>query len=156
LLASILIEAVLSGFRHLLVKIFSDYTIYLIEVASSVTNIAIVTLVFALVFKLLPDARIRWKDVWVGSIVTTILFVIGKNLIGIYLSSSNFSSTYGAAGSLVIILLWIYYSAVIFLIGAEFTKAYSQRVGKAIRPKKNAVKVEKREIEREVKQEESS
>ncbi|MEK6481630.1 YihY/virulence factor BrkB family protein [Catalinimonas sp. 4WD22] len=156
LLASILIEALLSGFRHLLVKIFSDYTIYLIEVASSVTNIAIVTLVFALVFKLLPDARIRWKDVWVGSIVTTILFVIGKNLIGIYLSTSSFSSTYGAAGSLVIILLWIYYSAVIFLIGAEFTKAYSQRVGKAIRPKKNAVKVEKREIEREVKQEEKS
>ncbi len=152
LLASILIEAVLSSFRHLLVRFFSDYTVYLIEITSSITNIAIVTLVFALVFKLLPDAKIRWKDVWVGSIVTTVLFVIGKGLIGIYLSSSNLSSTYGAAGSLVIILLWIYYSAVIFLIGAEFTKAYSQRVGKEIMPKKNAVRVVRKEIEREVKE----
>lgn len=152
LLASILIEAVLGNFRDLLVGFFSDYTVYLMVVASSITNIAIVSLVFALVFKLLPDAKVRWKDVWVGSIVTTILFMIGKNLIGIYLSSSNLSSTYGAAGSLVVLLLWVYYSSVIFLIGAEFTKAYSLRVGKEIIPKKNAVKVIRKEIEREVKE----
>ncbi|WPP49378.1 YihY/virulence factor BrkB family protein [Catalinimonas niigatensis] len=152
LLTTTLIEALLGNFRDLLVRIFSDYIVYLIEVVSSITNIAIVTLVFALVFKLLPDAKVRWKDVWVGSIVTTILFLIGKGLIGVYLSQSNLSSTYGAAGSLVILLLWVYYSAVIFLVGAEFTKAYSLRVGKEIIPKKNAVRVIRKEIEREVKE----
>lgn len=154
LITSILIDTILDGFQDILTRIFSDYTVYLLQIISKVASTTIVTVVFAIMFKLLPDAKVRWKDVWVGAIFTTVLFVIGKELIGIYLGNSSFSSTYGAAGSLVIILVWIYYSAVIFLIGAEFTKAYSQRVGKAIRPKKNAVKVVKREIEREVKQEE--
>ncbi|MDF9795106.1 membrane protein [Catalinimonas alkaloidigena] len=155
LITSILIDTLLDSFEDILTRIFSDYTVYLLQVISKVVSTTIVTVVFAIMFKLLPDAKVRWKDVWVGAIFTTVLFVVGKELIGIYLGNSNFSSTYGAAGSLVIILIWIYYSAVIFLIGAEFTKAYSQRIGKAIRPKKNAVKVVKREIEREVKQEES-
>ncbi|MFP4090560.1 MAG: YihY/virulence factor BrkB family protein [Cyclobacteriaceae bacterium] len=152
LLASILVDTLLDRFSSILELIFSEYTIYLIQLASTATYIAIVTIVFALVFKLLPDARVRWRDVWVGSIVTTILFVIGKELIGIYLGASSFSSTYGAAGSLVIILIWIYYSAVIFLIGAEFTKAYSERVGTQIQPKKNAVRVVRQEVEKEVEQ----
>jgi membrane protein len=150
LLASILVDTILDKFSNLLERLFSEYTIYLIQLASTFTYIAIVTIVFALVFKLLPDAKVRWRDVWVGSIVTTVLFVIGKELIGIYLGASSFSSTYGAAGSLVILLIWIYYSAVIFLIGAEFTKAYSQRIGTEIQPRKNAVKVVKQEVEREV------
>lgn len=152
LLAAILIDTLLGNFGDLLERFLSGYTVYLLQVASTVTYVTIVTVVFSLIFKLLPDARIRWRDAGVGAIVTTALFVIGKELIGVYLGASNFSSTYGAAGSLVVILIWIYYSAVIFLIGAEFTKAYSLRVGKEIRPKKNAVKVVKKEIEREVKE----
>ena len=150
LLSTILIDTLLGSFGQLLENFFSDYTVYLMRVASTVVYISIVTLAFSLVFKLLPDAHVRWRDVSVGAIVTTSLFVIGKELIGMYLGASNFTSAYGAAGSLVIILIWVYYSAVIFLIGAEFTKAYSLRVGKEIVPKKNAVKVVKKEIEREV------
>ena len=151
LLGTIILDTLLSSFGELLENFFSDYTVYLMRVTSTVVYITIVTLVFSLIFKLLPDAHVRWRDVSVGAIFTTALFVIGKELIGVYLGASNFSSAYGAAGSLVVILIWVYYSAIIFLIGAEFTKAYSLRVGKEIRPKKNAVKVIKKEIEREVK-----
>lgn len=152
LLGTIIIDTVLSSFGNLLENFFSGYTVYLMQVTSSAVYVSIVTLVFLLIFKLLPDAQVRWRDVLVGAIVTTALFVVGKELIGVYLGATNFSSAYGAAGSLVVILIWVYYSAVIFLIGAEFTKAYSLRVGKEIRPKKNAVKVVKKEIEREVRE----
>ena len=150
LLVSLLADTVITVSQRFLVQFFSDYTVYLLQTASFILLVALLTLVFTTVFKVLPDARVRWRDVWVGALVTTILFVVGKELIGLYLSSSTLSSTYGAAGSLVLLLIWIYYSAVIFLVGAEFTKVYSQRVGKAIWPRKNAVKVIKKEIERDV------
>ena len=150
LLASLLADTFITVSQQFLVQFFSDYTVYLLQTASFILLVALLTVVFTTVFKVLPDARVRWRDVWVGALVTTILFVIGKELIGLYLSSSTLSSTYGAAGSLVLLLIWIYYSAVIFLVGAEFTKVYSQRVGKAIWPRKNAVKVIKKEIERDV------
>lgn len=150
LLASLLVDTVITVSQRFLVQFFSDYTVYLIQTASFIVLVGLLTIVFTTVFKVLPDARVRWRDVWVGALVTTILFVGGKELIGLYLSSSTLSSTYGAAGSLVLLLIWIYYSAVIFLVGAEFTKVYSQRVGKAIWPRKNAVKVIKKEVERDV------
>ena len=151
LLATLMVDAFLTVAEPYLVQLISDYTVYLLQLASFILLIGLLTIVFTTVFKVLPDAQIRWRDVWVGALVTTILFTLGKELIGIYLGSSTLSSTYGAAGSLVLLLIWIYYSSVIFLVGAEFTKAYSQRVGRAIRPRKNAVKVIKQEIEREVK-----
>ena len=150
LLASLLVDTVITVSQRFLVQFFSDYTVYLIQTVSFIVLVGLLTIVFTTVFKVLPDARVRWRDVWVGALVTTILFVGGKELIGLYLSSSTLSSTYGAAGSLVLLLIWIYYSAVIFLVGAEFTKVYSQRVGKAIWPRKNAVKVIKKEVERDV------
>ena len=150
LLGSLLVDTILTVSQHFLVRFFSDYTVYLLQTASFILLVGLLTIIFTTVFKVLPDARVRWRDVWVGALVTTILFVFGKELIGLYLSSSTLSSTYGAAGSLVLLLIWIYYSAVIFLVGAEFTKVYSQRVGKAIWPRKNAVKVIKKEIERDV------
>lgn len=150
LLASLLVDTFITVSQRFLVRFFSDYTVYLLQTASFVLLVGLLTIVFTIVFKVLPDARVRWRDVWVGALVTTILFVLGKELIGLYLKSSTLSSTYGAAGSLVLLLIWIYYSSVIFLVGAEFTKVYSQRVGKAIWPKRNAVKVIKKEIEREV------
>jgi membrane protein len=151
LLASLLVDTILTVSEPFLVRFFSDYTVYLLQTASFVLLIGLLTTVFTTVFKVLPDARVRWRDVWVGALVTTILFVLGKELIGLYLRSSTLSSAYGAAGSLVLLLVWIYYSSVIFLLGAVFTKIYSQRVGRAIRPKKNAVRVIKKEIEREEK-----
>jgi membrane protein len=85
-----------------------------------------------MIYRILPDVDIEWKDVWVGAIVTSILFTIGKQLIGIYLGYSSSTSVYGAAGSLIIILLWVYYSAQIFFLGAEFTKVYAQRHGSKV------------------------
>jgi len=95
-------------------------------------SIAIITLLFALIFKYLPDAEIAWRDVWVGAFVTAVLFTLGKTLIGLYLGSSAVANSFGAAGSLVILLLWIYYSAQILFFGAEFTQVYANRLGSRI------------------------
>jgi len=89
----------------------------------------IVTVMFAMIYKIMPRVRIAWRDVWTGAIITGILFTIGKYLIGLYIGKSGVSSTFGAAGSLVVILLWVYYSAQIFLLGAEFTWVYAHRFG---------------------------
>jgi membrane protein len=107
---------------------------YIIPVVNSLVFFGIGILLFASLFKTLPDADIAWGDVWVGAAVTSVLFTIGKFGIGFYLSKSTFASPYGAAGSLVILLAFIYYSAQIFFIGAEFTQVYANRYGSKIRP----------------------
>jgi membrane protein len=96
---------------------------------NTVVSIIFITLLFALIFKILPDAPVAWSDVWAGAIVTSLLFTLGKYLIGLYLGQGSVSSAYGAAGSLVIILLWVYYSSQILLFGAEFTRVYAYRFG---------------------------
>ena len=101
-------------------------------------SLAIVTLLFAAMFKELPDAVIAWHDVLIGAAVTSVLFAVGKLLIGLYLGHSSTASTYGAAGSLVVLLLWIYYSAQILFFGAEFTQLYANRYGSKIKPSANA------------------
>jgi len=103
-----------------------------------VVSVAVITMLFALIYKILPDAQIEWADVWTGSVITALLFVIGQALIGIYLARSGTASAYGAAGSLLILLLWIYYSALTLFFGAEFTKVYALRRGKAIGAKPHA------------------
>lgn len=97
-----------------------------------VVSLGVITLLFGMMYKYLPDAKIEWADVWIGSAITALLFVIGQALIGLYLTKSGTASAYGAAGSLLVLLLWIYYSAMILLFGAEFTKKYAERRGKAI------------------------
>lgn len=94
----------------------------------------VVTGLFALIFKLLPDAKVAWRDVWIGAALTSALFTIGKFALGVYLGKSNVASAYGATGSLVLVLLWVYYSAQILLYGAEFTQVYANRVGERILP----------------------
>lgn len=108
------------------------------EVLYFLLALGIITLLFAMLFKVLPDAKIAWGDVWIGAAVTALLFDTGRFLISLYLTSRSFSTTYGAAGSLVVILLWVYYSAQIFLFGAEFTHVYAQRYGSQIVPKSRA------------------
>lgn len=102
---------------------------------------------FAVIFKVLPDAKIKWRDVIKGAIVTAILFIIGRSLIGLYVGKSNIASVYGAAGSIVIILVWVYYTAVILYFGAEFTKIYSIKYGSKITPNDYAVWVKVKEEE---------
>ena len=104
-----------------------------------VVSFGVVTLLFALMFKYLPDVRITWRDVTIGAVLTAALFTVGKFAIGLYLGASTFSSSYGAAGSLVVVLLWFYYTAQILFFGAEFTKIYANRYGSHIRPDENAV-----------------
>ena len=94
----------------------------------------IITGLFALIFKVLPDAHIAWPDVWMGAAITSALFTVGKFAIGLYLGKSNVATGFGAAGSLVIVLVWVYYSAQILLYGAEFTQVYANRVGERIQP----------------------
>ena len=106
-----------------------------------VVSFALITLLFAMIYKVLPDVEIAWRDVWIGAAVTALLFTIGKFLIGLYLANSTVASTYGAAGSLVVLLLWIYYSSQILFLGAEFTQVYATRYGSQIRPSKHAVPV---------------
>jgi membrane protein len=110
-------------------------------------SFGVITLLFAGMFKVLPDAKVGWKDVWVGAVVTALLFVIGKFLIGLYISKSDPGSAFGAAGSLAVLLVWIYYAAVIVLLGAEFTQAWVKMQGRTIEPEEGAIKVVEQTVE---------
>jgi len=118
---------------------FLPYVFFLFNIA---LPFGIVTLLFAMFYKVLPDVRIGWADVWVGALLTAGLFVIGNFLLGFYLSRGSLASVYGAAGSFVVFLLWIYYSVQIFLLGAELTHAYASRLGTKIVPARGAVAIE--------------
>ncbi len=111
---------------------------FILQSINVLLSFAVITGLFALIFKVLPDAHIAWRDVWVGAALTSALFTIGKFAIGLYLGKSNVGSAYGAAGSLVIVLVWVYYSAQILLYGAEFTQVYANRRGERIIPTKDA------------------
>jgi membrane protein len=108
------------------------------QVVNFFASLGIFTLLFAMIFKILPDVKIGWKDVWLGAAVTALLFDLGKYLIGLYLGQSSYSSTYGAAGSFVVLLVWVYYSSLILFFGAEFTKVYANKFGSRIVPAENA------------------
>ncbi|MBZ0293807.1 MAG: YihY/virulence factor BrkB family protein [Anaerolineae bacterium] len=105
----------------------------IIRVLSFIISLLIITVLFALIYKYLPDAHVKWSDVWIGAAFTSILFVIGTSLLGLYLGNGAVSSTYGAAGSLVVILIWVYFSSQIMLLGAEFTQVYARQYGSRIR-----------------------
>jgi membrane protein len=104
-----------------------------------VGSFGVITVLFAMIFKILPNVRIGWHDVWIGAAVTSLLFVLGKFLIGFYLGASSITSAYGAAASVVIVLLWVYYSACILFFGAEFTKIYASKFGSGIIPNRRAM-----------------
>jgi membrane protein len=111
------------------------------RIVNFLLSFVITTLLFGLIFKVLPDAKITWNDVLIGAVITSLLFSLGRYLLGQYLGNSTFGSTYGAAGSLVVILAWVYYAAQILFFGAEFTQVYARRYGSGIRPTKNAVPI---------------
>jgi membrane protein len=117
--------------------------------ADIVMGLMIITVLFALIFKILPDVEIRWRDVWRGAFITALLFSVGRYLIALYLGHSTLASTYGAAGSLVALLIWVYYSCAILFYGAEFTRAYHEAHDQPIVPKSTAVLVRKEIVEEE-------
>jgi len=113
------------------------------QVLNFCISLGVVTALFALMFKTLPDVRIHWRDVWVGAAVTAGLFTLGKFVLGIYLGSAGVASAYGAAGSIVALVIWVYYSAQVLLIGAEFTEVYARRFGSRITPDDKAIAVQR-------------
>jgi membrane protein len=146
LLVSLTVEGLLKGLHSYLQSIVPGGH-YLGLAIFYVFDLGIIALLFAMLFRYLPDAKIAWRDVWTGAALTTILFVIGKFLLSLYLGSGAAGSAYGAAGSLITLLLWIFYSAQILLFGAEFTKVYANIYGSHVEPEEHAVKVERKEIE---------
>ena len=147
LLVSLAIEALLKGFSHYVQSMLPGGIVVAVSVYL-IFDFAVVVLLFAMIFKFLPDVRIQWRDVWIGAVMTAILFLIGKWLLGLYLGSGAAGSAYGAASSLITLLLWIYYSSQILLFGAEFTQVYAQRAGRELEPSHYAVRVETKEVER--------
>ena len=128
LFLSLLVSAVLAGVHELLAEHLPMLSA-LLPPLNFLLSFLMITALFALIFKVLPDVRLQWRDVWVGAGVTALLFTAGKTLIALYLGRTGRTSVYGAAASLVVLLLWIYYSAQILLVGAEFTEVYSRRYG---------------------------
>lgn len=145
MLVSLLVSAVLDALSDRLERWFSEDLIVLFYILNLLIVLVVITLLFAVIFKVLPDAVIRWRDVIKGSFFTALLFMGGKFLISFYISRSNVGVTYGAAATIVVILLWVYYSSVILYFGAEYTKCYAVEAGSGIKPKDTAVFVVKQE-----------
>ncbi|PYL27218.1 MAG: ribonuclease BN [Verrucomicrobia bacterium] len=147
LLVSLTIEALLKGFSHYIqARLPGGLTIAV--AVYLIFDFAVIVAVFGMIFKVLPDVRIHWRDIWVGAIITTLFFVIGKWVLGLYLGSGTAASAYGAASSLITLLLWVYYSSQILLFGAEFTQVYASEFGGPLEPRRYAVRIERKEIEK--------
>lgn len=146
LLVSLVVSAFLDLLSEKLSTIFSNGLVIVFMVVNYLLILTITSGLFYGIYRFLPDARLHWKDLTVGSIFTSIMFMIGKYLITLYISNSSFTVTYGAAASIIIMLAWVYYSAAILYLGAEFTKQYAIHAGKGITPKENAFMVQQEEV----------
>ena len=138
LLISLVLTAGITALSGYISRNLSDYLVYLFLAANFLVSYGIIALLFAMIYKVLPDVQIKWKTVWVGAFVTAALFMIGKFALGIYFGNSDPASAYGAAGSLILILLWVSYSCLILFFGAEFTQVYARRYGHQISPSPHA------------------
>lgn len=147
LMVSLFINAILGLLVERLIEMFPGAEIYIVYGVNIVLQFITISFLFGTIFKVLPDAKIHWRTVRAGAFTTALLFMLGKFAIGYYLGKSNISSSYGAAGSLVIILLWVFYSAIILYFGAAFTKVYAQHMGTHIYPKAYAVFIQQIEVE---------
>lgn len=147
LLVSLTLTTVIEAIGNRLKEMFPDVAVVFFYIFNLVLTFAVTTILFGAIFKILPDAKIKWKDVMAGAIATALLFMLGKFLISIYISKANVGTTYGAAGSLAVLLVWIYYSAIILYFGAEFTKAYAVKYGSQIQPNDYAVTTQQVQVE---------
>lgn len=146
LLISFVVTTALSVLSDFILQSFPSIILFIAYLIDFSISFGSITVLFALIFKYLPDARIRWTSVWLGAILTALLFVIGKFLMGIYFGLTDPGSTYGAAGSIVLILIWVSYSCLIFFFGAEFTKVISIKYGYGISPNSNYSRVKQKEV----------
>jgi membrane protein len=148
LLVSLVITAIIESISNRIKVHFSAVSVVVFYIINLIITFGVVTALFAVIFKVLPDARIKWKNVMAGSIATALLFMMGKFAISFYISKTSIGSTYGTAGSLVVLLVWIYYSSVILYFGAGFTKAWALKYGNAIHPNEYTVTTQKIEVEK--------
>ena len=139
LLVSLMINTIMDKLLGRLMSLFPDTNINIAYIVNYLVTFGVINFLFAVIFKVLPDARVKWKDVWMGAFSTSVLFMLGKFGISFYLSNSSVASTYGAAGSMVLLLLWVYYSSAILYFGAAFTRIYACHKGRNIYPNDYAV-----------------
>ncbi len=145
---SLILNAVVTAFGKFITKYIQDYSLYLIGFINNILSFLVAAFLFSLLFKILPDAKIKWKDVVIGGLVTAVFFTLGKVGISFYIGKSNLASLYGAAGSIIIFMVWVYYSAIILYLGAEFTKVYANLYGGKIIPNEYAewIKTEEKPV----------
>ena len=148
-LVSLVMDTLLALFRVFIDQYLSGLAFHLLRFVNTLISGTLIATLFALIYMVLPDARIKWRYVWVSALLTTVLFILGKYFIGFYLNTIDFSESYGAAGSLVALLVWVYYSVLILLFGAEFTYSYTRHIGGEIIPSEQAVAIKVEEIEQE-------
>lgn len=139
LMVSLVVSAGLSALGNWMTNVLPNFSVVALQVIQQIVSLVIFALLIGAIYKVLPDVMIAWRDVGVGALITAVLFTIGKYLIGLYLGDGGLSTTYGAAGSLAILFVWVYYSALIFFLGAEFTQVYANRWGKRVVPSSNAI-----------------
>ena len=143
LLVSLIISAILSSMGRVMSDALPGGAL-LWQAVNVAVSLGVITLLFATIFKVVPDIEVRWRDVWLGAFVTAALFSAGKYLLGLYLGTSTVASSYGAAGSVVALVIWVYYSSQLVFLGAEFTQVFARRYGVEVRPSKNATFIEER------------
>jgi membrane protein len=142
LLVSMVVNSLLNALNKYIERLLADYSIYLIKISTLLISFGVITVLFAMIFKFLPDVKIKWRNVWIGALLTSFLFSIGRILISWQIGNSDLSNTYGAAASIVGIILWINYSSLILFAGAEFIYVYVKRKGETINPDKHAIKIQ--------------
>jgi len=138
LLISLILSSIIANVSNFITRNFGEGMYVLIEAVNFILSVGIVTLLFAMMYKFLPDVDIKWKSVWVGALVTSLLFSIGKTLLGLYFGIADPGSSFGAAGTIILIMLWVNYTCLILFFGAEFTKVFAQHYGHPIQPSKHA------------------
>ncbi|HWB95029.1 MAG TPA: YihY/virulence factor BrkB family protein [Puia sp.] len=144
-MVSLVVNSLMDLLGDFLKQYFTHFTVYLFYAVNLVLALGAILLLFMIIFRILPDAIISWRDSFVGALFTAVLFMVGKLLIGLYLGNSRIGIIYGAAASIIIILTWVYYSSIILYYGAEFTKAYAEFSGRSVRPNSTAVYILKKE-----------
>jgi membrane protein len=150
LIVSLVINGMVLALSDILTRFLPAVTVLFVNILNVVISFIVITILFGVIFKVLPDVKISWKDVRSGALFTAVLFMIGRFVIGLYISTTGTGSTYGAAGSLIVILVWVYYTAAILYFGAEFTQVYAEYKGVRIEPAEYAVHVQQTEVERDV------
>ena len=150
LIVSLIANGMILAMMDRLSRFLPDMTVWIANISNTAITFIVITVLFGAIFKVLPDVKIKWKDVRTGAIFTACLFLIGRFLIGLYISTTATGSTFGAAGSLIVVLVWIYYTAVILYLGAEFTQVYAEYKGHHIEPADFAVAIVEKELEKDV------